>query len=61
MPARSWRPIADFADQVNSDQRDAVAPAEFLRAGEFASAPVKTMRQSELRSAPAILCFTASW
>jgi hypothetical protein len=35
MPARSWRAIADSGDQVNSDQRNAVARAEFLRAGEF--------------------------
>jgi hypothetical protein len=37
-----------------SDQRDAPR-AEFLRAGEFTAAPVKTMRRSGLRSVPALL------
>lgn len=48
------RAIADSEDRVNSDQRDAVARAEFLRAGEFTAAPVKTMRRSGLRSVPAL-------
>jgi hypothetical protein len=53
MPARSWRAIADSEVRVNSDLRDAVARAEFLRAGEFTAAPLKTMRRSGLRSVPA--------
>jgi hypothetical protein len=54
MPARPWRVVADSGDRVNSDQRDAAARAEFLRAGELSAAPVKTMGRSGLRSAPAL-------
>jgi hypothetical protein len=54
MPAQSWRAIATSEDRVNSDRRDAVALAEFLRADEFTASPVKIMRRSGLRSVPAL-------